>query len=525
MKRKKPTKINWKLVNLLILSTVILSYAIFSLNLSSHILTSPFLINGDYSFSSSSINDDDDYSPKKKTTDSVMRQQRYIHSCPNTETTRQQRWSDRESQNPSGIKSLFNCFLPDSKCQYYYPANFFDPNCGIGKDYLPLVYDMQQRHEEGTLWKNMPQVGIPLVTFNHLCYSKEDIQNQKLSRGYGLGQKGPKGSRNIFDKQGPSAFTERRQEFRDQRKAKKGRKEKLKFDRQWRRRLMLLPDTFKRKQGEKSLKYARLTDIGQYIKRGNNQTQSCLTERFSFIHVHKNGGTSIRDNFAALVKSHPSQASVERNFIVDHRNSMIRKRELDSGKLVSGKLGTGAMELVQHATHYPVKEYEPQQVVFVTTVRDPLSRFISAIGQALGGPGSTNNVIGKVLREECVHTNSQESLRCLARYVQTHGFWIELHFTPQAMEISFATRYKDVPVAVFQFPNHMGDLLEYMGGSAERKQRDGSKEGYRSDPILTNMSVADYDDDILKIVCRIYEMDVIMLRSLGIEVPKCDTYV
>ena len=43
--------------------------------------------------------------------------------------------------------------------------------------------------------------------------------------------------------------------------------------------------------------------------------------------------------------------------------------------------------------------------------------------------------------------------------------------------------------------------------------------------ILTDMSVDDYDKETLEIVCGIYEMDVIMQRSLGMEVERCDPYV
>lgn len=39
------------------------------------------------------------------------------------------------------------------------------------------------------------------------------------------------------------------------------------------------------------------------------------------------------------------------------------------------------------------------------------------------------------------------------------------------------------------------------------------------------MSVDDYDEESLRVVCEIYEMDVRMQRSLGIEVPRCDPFI
>ena len=63
-------------------------------------------------------------------------------------------------------------------------------------------------------------------------------------------------------------------------------------------------------------------------------------------------------------------------------------------------------------------------------------------------------------------------------------------------------------------------LLDYLG-SADHK----SKARGRPHPVLTNMTVEDYDEETLHIVCNIYEMDAIMQRSLGMEVPRCDPFI
>ena len=132
-------------------------------------------------------------------------------------------------------------------------------------------------------------------------------------------------------------------------------------------------------------------------------------------------------------------------------------------------------------------------------VRDPVERFISAIGQATGAYGSTNNGIGKQLMDECFKEISRQTLRCFVDLMHTNSTWIEVHFTPMVLEISFA-------VAVFPF-QQVPHLLAELGSDPNVKKKDGHASGYRKSGILTNMTVADYDDDMMKSLCDVYKMD------------------
>jgi hypothetical protein len=184
-----------------------------------------------------------------------------------------------------------------------------------------------------------------------------------------------------------------------------------------------------------------------------------------------------------------------------------------------------SLESLSYATTYPLEKYEPDQHVIFALVRDPIDRFISSIGQALGARGSTGNHIGPVLMSTCVEgkESSAAILKCIAKYVQKHGFWIELHFTPQVIDISFTTMFTDVPIGIFSFKD-IKTVLDYFG-VGNTHLRDGKEKDYRTDDVLTQMSTDDYDDETLEIVCGIYEMDVIMQRSLGMEVERCDPFV
>lgn len=188
------------------------------------------------------------------------------------------------------------------------------------------------------------------------------------------------------------------------------------------------------------------------------------------------------------------------------------------------EMRTFTLDSLAEATRYPDEKFTIHQHTIFAAVRDPTERFISSIGQALGASGSGGNKIGGVLLKECVKTTSHAALSCLAKYVRDHGFWIELHFTPQVVDIAFTTMYQDVPVAIFPMKPHLTTVLTYFG-RGDVKARDGSQKNYRSDPILTNMTVADYDNETLEIVCHLYEIDVRMQRSLGMEVPRCDPFI
>jgi len=187
------------------------------------------------------------------------------------------------------------------------------------------------------------------------------------------------------------------------------------------------------------------------------------------------------------------------------------------------KLRNKALDALSYATKYPTVEngFQSNQHVIFALVRDPTERFISSLGQAMGAAGSQMNEMAPILKEACLSNTSKETLSCIARYVQKHGFWIELHFTPQVLDLSFTTLYQDVPVAIISF-KHIQAILDHFG-SGHVKQRNGTE--VRSDDVLKQMTVDDYDEETLRIVCEIYEMDVLMQRTIGLEVPRCDPFI
>lgn len=344
----------------------------------------------------------------------------------------------------SNVRSMFNCDLPKATCKYYYPANFFDADCGIGRAHVHHATDAEAKNKNSTLWLSQPYIGFPTLTMNNLCI--------------------------------------------DHRKGGKNRKP------------------------SRTPQYNSMTliDIGEHHRREDKRR--CLTERISMIHVHKSGGSSLHHAFNALARN--INATKVRHNVFSPGDKPSRERKNAAGISI-------ARESLSHAIRYPTESFGPEQHVIFAVVRDPLARFISSIGQAMGGKGSKGNKISNILQGECIKSTSAETLKCAAKYVKEHGFWIEMHFTPQALEIAFATLWQDVPVAVFPF-SELQTILKYLGSLDW--ERYGSH-SYRSHKVLEDMTVADYDDESLELVCEIYEMDVIMQRSLDMETSKCDPFI
>jgi hypothetical protein len=160
-----------------------------------------------------------------------------------------------------------------------------------------------------------------------------------------------------------------------------------------------------------------------------------------------------------------------------------------------------------------------------------LERFISSIGQAMGAQGSQRNIVGEEFQSKCINgtvyslQNSRDTLQCCIDYIQEKGYYFEVHMTPQAAEIAFATQMYHIPVAIFKFEESYSTVLTELGADPDIKHRDGDAAGYRPNPVLTGMTSADYTPELIQQICKLYRVDVIMHRSLGWDVPRCKEYV
>jgi len=326
------------------------------------------------------------------------------------------------------LTSVFNCNSPSGKCEWFYPAKFFNTTCGIGKDYSGAIEYMEQGRNNRTLWLGGPPIVLP---YAHL---HPDIKPNGNPPG----------------------------------------------------RTIPLPK-----------------------------------HTLSMIHIHKTGGTSLVTAFGALGRSANGKRLTSyqpgRKAPTSAANEKINKKrpfQFKSQRNVTGKFLDGA---VKYRETWGEKEH-----TLFGVVRDPAERFISAIGQATGAYGSTNNGIGKMLRDECIKETGRETLRCFVDVMMNNGTWIEVHFTPMAYEISFATMYKDIPVAIFPF-DEVPTLMYELNQNPEEKKKDGHKKGYRKSAVLTNLTIDDYDEGTMRDLCQVYEVDVLLLSVIGYS-SNCDPF-
>jgi hypothetical protein len=227
----------------------------------------------------------------------------------------------------------------------------------------------------------------------------------------------------------------------------------------------------------------------------------------SMVHVHKTGGTSLVYSFDKLLRR--GSQGIRRTVYAGAASSY------DTQFYESSTFLDGAVKY-----HKPGDWGTKDHTIFAV-VRDPAERFISAIGQAAAGRGS-NLKNGKQLLNECLKETSKETLKCFIDLIHRDSTWLEVHFTPMVLEISFATIYKDIPVAIFPF-TEVPNLLIELGANPNDKKKDGHKKGQRKSQLLVDMSTDDYDADMLQKLCKIYEMDVMFMNHLGLT-TTCDKY-
>jgi len=250
----------------------------------------------------------------------------------------------------------------------------------------------------------------------------------------------------------------------------------------------------------------------------DNQQQRHIFPRhnISMVHVHKTGGTSLVFAMGRIHNSLGYKGNMKTVYPPTGPIGIL-PRKYAKRRNATGKFLDGAVKYKSDWRHH-------EHTIFAV-VRDPVERFISAIGQATGGRGSkSNSNFAHVLSQRCLKEKTPKAtLTCFVRLVKNYGTWVEVHFTPMVVEISFSTMYKDIPVAVFPF-NEVPNLLEELDADSNLKRKNGSAKGHRKSSMLTDMKIDDYEEESLKDLCDIYRMDVLFLWHLGYA-TRCDNFV
>jgi len=269
-------------------------------------------------------------------------------------------------------------------------------------------------------------------------------------------------------------------------------------------------------------------------------------QNVTFLHVHKTGGTTIVKHANSRISSITGRVMQHfkvymfqwiANGMGNPNNNNLRGDPRAPPKGMMGQRDKTQMfqmtlDHLAHATKYKSNNnWTARDHLLFGVVRDPTDRFISMIGQAFGAQGSSRNGgAAEELKRDCLNSEtytleaSRFTIQCVIDKIKEKGYFMEIHFTPQAVEVAFSTQMiNNLPVALFPF-SELQVLLTEIGCDPDNRAKDGGGR-FRPSPILQSMSVDDYSPDLIKQICELYEVDVIMLRTLGWGVPRCDPYI
>lgn len=294
-----------------------------------------------------------------------------------------------------------------------------------------------------------------------------------------------------------------------------------------------------------ALKHVR-DSFNERYDNNNNLDKDNEIEEFKF-YYHNKGG-ALGDDDAKLLMS--------RIYEYQHRQEQ-QQQETDNDESI--------INTYQNKSDNMVVDEETFEIF--TTVRDPISRFVSAIAQEMY---VHNKKYYKAIyfRDDCLKSTTVETISCAIMYVRKH-FWSKIirileqpHFIPMTTNLIRRWHGYNVSVKVFDTDEeHFNDLLFNMlppsliqqrlqeKTQQHSQQQDGSninnanttktkkednlfglnqnikdeKKAQGSDVIL-NMSVADVTTDMALEICRLYRMDVLMMSQLGYR-TRCDEFI
>jgi len=181
-----------------------------------------------------------------------------------------------------------------------------------------------------------------------------------------------------------------------------------------------------------------------------------------------------------------------------------------------------AMRIMSQLQDYQLQR-EPTNYTmeYFTTVRDPISRFVSAIGQEML-VRRPSDVKAQEFRDKCLQNTAHDTLECAIAHVQdffdSKTLWNQPHFIPMTTILHRRTYGYNVSVILLTM-DQVPEVVQEMTASKGKVHRN-PKQSQGSD-ILQHLSVRDLTEGQLRHLCRIYHLDVQMMQRVGMK-TLCD---
>ena len=211
---------------------------------------------------------------------------------------------------------------------------------------------------------------------------------------------------------------------------------------------------------------------------------------FTYIHVRKAGGNTMYDFAKQLEQQY---------------NDTIEVEIMPSVPVHRLVQTIGEEKFIQQ-----MKEMV-KQTTFFTFVRDPISRFVSAVGQIADKKPHVLNAIGCLFPED-----PTREMTCVLENLIRNKV-VNDHLTSASIELyQMMFGIRNVRVAVFPL-DRMNDFMKQWDMEPFRRNE--------AVGIKTRYSTNLLSDDMIRNICRVYEADVYMIQLLGMSVTQCDPHI
>lgn len=155
---------------------------------------------------------------------------------------------------------------------------------------------------------------------------------------------------------------------------------------------------------------------------------------------------------------------------------------------------------------------------YFSTVRDPVSRFVSAIAQEMYV--RRNDPKAKGFRDKCLLETPRLTLECSIKHVQERFSGMEPldqpHFIPMTTILYKRSYGFNVNVKLFPM-DQVNRIVSKMVAPSRQASFDRKKNPLKAQgsEVLKNMTVADLTESMKTKICKLYRMDVQMMKQAG----------
>ena len=149
-----------------------------------------------------------------------------------------------------------------------------------------------------------------------------------------------------------------------------------------------------------------------------------------------------------------------------------------------------------------------------TFVRDPALRFLSSVGELLGGAPASRRKIAPCTEKE----TTAQLLECILDKIEASSLFLDVHLLPQSYELLYGVMGYDIAVNIIDLSNIDAVVRGCDGTPHKSRSRSGDLiRGYPQFHLTTDA----LSDPILDRICRLYEADERMLQGFGTTETLC----